>query len=248
MAAVSVLRDVAITAARKAEERRRESAGATHAATQSDEWEPSDKLTQARARLQAEAARAGLVDEDPLGPLVNVLSDMLGTVGEITGGHARRLETLQAGARDLTQAEIDRAKAEIASAESVTIGRISSAIAASADAALVRRVGVFDRNTALAAAGVLVASIGIALGSGYLWGRTVARAEVVQTEQNLSAAFRAGAGGAGAWLTLMMANDPTQALAECRGPALWTDKATGRRACRVPLWLDAIQPTVPGVR
>jgi hypothetical protein len=245
MAAVSVLRDVAITATRKVAERRREHAVAVRAATQSDEPEPSNKLTQARARLQAEATRAGLIDEDPLGPVVSALSDMLGTVGDITGEHARRLEALLTGARDLAQTEIDRAKAEIAAAEAVTIGRISSAIAASADAALVKRVRVFDRNTALIAAGVLIASIGIALGGGYLWGRIVARAEIVQTEQNLTAAFRAGAGGAGAWLTLMTANDPTLALAECRGPASWIDKATGRRACRVPLWLDAVPPTVP---
>src|SRR4051812_14965792 len=170
MAAVSALRDVAIKAAQKADERRRQQEVAARAVTQSDECEPINKLTQARARLRTEAARAGLLAEDPLGPLVSALSDMLSTVGEITGGHAQRLETLQSGARDLAQAEIDRAKAEIAATESVTIDRISSAIAASADAALIKRVRVFDRNTALVAAGVFVASVGIALGAGYVWG------------------------------------------------------------------------------
>jgi len=239
---VRALREVAMTATRQ---RRVERPLAVPADTRTDVHDPCNGLAEARARLQAAATRAGFADDDPLGPVLTALSDVLGAVGAVSVDHAQRLETLQSGARDLAQTEIDRAKAEIAAAESVTIGRISSAIAASADAALVRRVRVFDRNTALAATGVLLACIGTAVAGGYLYGRTVTRTEIVQTEQGLAAAFRTGSRGASAWLTLMTANDPTQALAECREPALWIDKTTGRRACRVPLWLDPAPPTVP---
>jgi hypothetical protein len=248
MVALSELRKVAVTATRQAAACRTKRATAVPADTRTDRPEPCNGLTEARAKLHAVATRTGFTDEDPLGLVLSALSDVLGAVGAITTEHAQRLEALQINARDLAQMEIDRAKQEIAAAESATIGRISTAIAASANAALVRRVQVFDRNTALAAASVLFASVVMALSVGYLYGRTVARAEIVQTEQDLAAAFRTGASGASAWLTLMMANDPTQALAECRGPTLWTDKATGRRACRVPLWLDPPPPTVPEPR
>ena len=242
---MSVLREVAKTATRQAEVRRVEQPLAVSADTRTGVHDPCNGLAAARARLQAAAIRAGFADDDPLGPVLRALSDVLGAVGAITTEHAQRLEAVQTNARDLAQTEIDRAKQEITAAESATIGRISMAIAASANAALLRRVRVFDRNTALAAASVLFAFVVLSLGGGYLYGRTAARAEIVQTGHDLSAAFRTGANGASAWLTLMMANDPTQALAECRGPALWTDKATGRRACRVPLWLDPPPPTVP---
>ena len=242
---MSVLRDVATTAIRRAAARSREQANALPADAQTDVLDPCNGLAESCARLRAAAARAGFADDDPLGVVLSALADLLGAVGTVTGEHARRLQTLQAGAREVAQLEIDRARQEIAAAESATVGRISSAIAASADAALARRVRVFDRNTALAATGILCASIGIAAGGGYLRGSVTGRAEVVRTEQKLAAAFRAGASGASAWLTLMTANDPTQALAECHGAALWIDKATGRRACRVPLWLDPPSPTAP---
>lgn len=248
MVALSVFLEGASSAIREAEAPQERPGKPVSGEAPTDVPAVLDGLAEARARLQAAAAHAGVSDEDPLGPVLNGLSDVLGAVATITAEHASRLETFQVRAGDLAQLVIDRAKTELAAAASVTIERIASAIAASADAALVKRVRVFDRNTALAATGILFASIGTAADAGYLCGRAVARSDIVETEQNLAAAFRAGAGGASAWLTLMTANDPTQALAECHGPALWIDKATGRRACRVPLWLDAVPPTVPNER
>jgi hypothetical protein len=48
-----------------------------------------------------------------------------------------------------------------------------------------------------------------------------------------------------AWLSLMNANDPTQALAGCAGDAVKVIE--GRRACEVPLWLDPPKSDAPVV-
>jgi hypothetical protein len=59
------------------------------------------------------------------------------------------------------------------------------------------------------------------------------------------AAFQRGPAAAAAWLGLMAANDPVQALAGCSGSEIKV--ISGRRACTVPLWLDPPKAGAPPI-
>jgi hypothetical protein len=78
------------------------------------------------------------------------------------------------------------------------------------------------------AAAVLMAGVG-----GYAWGYRSARRETQVVEAGIQqAAFQRGPAAAAAWLGLMVANDPIQALAGRAGSDV--KMITGRRACTVP--------------
>lgn len=79
-----------------------------------------------------------------------------------------------------------------------------------------------------------VACVGlVALGVGYAAGRHGRAAEVRLVEQGLALSLPAGS----AWLGIIR-NNPDGA-AVLAGAQRWTDKATGRQAAAVPVWLDA---------
>ena len=83
------------------------------------------------------------------------------------------------------------------------------------------------------AAGLLVALVG----GGYWWGHSSATARIQETETGLAAAFANGPEAARQWWSLMAWNDPREALAQCQGRAVSVQG--GRRACAVPLWIEA---------
>jgi hypothetical protein len=100
------------------------------------------------------------------------------------------------------------------------------------------------RGTALAAAGALFGTALLFGGGGYLWGRWSALASVRETESGWAAMFRDGPRAAADWLDLATWNDPRQALAQCGSGN--TAVQGGRKACRVPLWVEAPpKPTAP---
>jgi hypothetical protein len=197
----------------------------------------------AQDELDQAIQRGGLA-RDPMRFALRALSSTLGAMHGLHRAEREHHDDVRRILDEQTRAAVDRAKTEMRAAEAVTVERIATAIAASADAALTRRVRVFDRNTAVAASGVLFAVTAMALGGGYLWGATSARAAIQQTEAGLRVAFREGPATAQTWLTLMRANNPDQALAGCTGSAIWT-APDGRRACRAALWLDMPHTVAP---
>jgi hypothetical protein len=195
------------------------------------------------ARMRIAAREAGIDDDGPLTPLLDTLMLTLGRLGALTDrnaristGHAEALAAVLTRARQSAEAETARFHASLESAKAETVRDVADHIARSADAALTRRVRVFDRNTALLAAAVLTGSILAALAGGYWWGSSSATAAFRVTEAGLQAAFADGPGAARDWLNLMTWNDPRQALARCRGDAVAIQY--GRRACGVPLWIE----------
>jgi hypothetical protein len=202
-------------------------------------------------RMRAAARQAGIDDDGPLTPLLDVFMLTLDRLGALTDRNARistehtaALDTALTLARQAANAETERFYASLDAAKAETVRDVAQHIARSADAALRRRVQVFDRNTALVAAGVLVGSILIALAGGYWWGDSNATAGIRETEVGLQAAFSDGPEAARDWLNLMTWNNPEKALAQCRGPAVFTDY--GRRACGVPLWIEKpVNPPPP---
>jgi hypothetical protein len=143
-------------------------------------------------------------------------------------------------ARRTADAEAERFSAKVLATETDIIRRIAGSIAASADEALTRRVQVFDRNTALLAAAVLVGVAFACLGGGYLWGGNDARADIHETEAGLRAAFSDNAADANNWMLLMDWNDLGHALSTC-GNANRAILDHGRHACLVPLWTERPQ-------
>ena len=200
------------------------------------------------AQMRIAARQAGIDDDGPLTPLLDAMMLTLERLGaltdrnaRITTEHAAALSTALRDARQAADAETQRFYASLEAAKAKTVRDIADHIARSADAALTRRVRVFDRNTALTAAAVLAGGILIALGGGYGWGSLTALAGIHETEASLRVAFDNGPQAARTWLDLMLWNDPANALARCRGSAVSIQG--GRRACQVPLWID---PPPPG--
>lgn len=203
-------------------------------------------------RMRAAARQAGIDDDGPLTPLLEAFMLTLTCLGGLTDRNARISADHAAGlaaaldqARQAADAETERFRAGLDAAKAETVRDVAIHIAHSADAALTRRVRVFDRNSALVAAGVLVGSILVALAGGYWWGDSSATVAVHETEAGLQTAFSDGPRAARDWLNLMTWNDPEKALAQCDGSAVSIQQ--GRRACGVPLWIEKpVTPPPPG--
>ena len=204
------------------------------------------------ARMRIAARHAGIDDDGPLTPLLDAIMLTLERLGaltdrnaRITTDHAAALDIALRDARQSADAETQRFYARLEAAKAQTVRDVAHHIARSADAALTRRVRVFDRNTALIAAAVLAGGILAAFGGGYWWGSSTALAAVRETEAGLQAAFNDGPHAARTWLDLMLWNDPDKALAQCFGNAVSIQD--GRRACGVPLWIEKLpSPPPPG--
>ena len=204
------------------------------------------------ARMRTAARQAGIDDDGPLTPLLEALMLTLERLGALADRnarigteHAAALDTALTLARQSANAETERFRASLEAAKAETVHDVAYHIARSADAALTRRVEVFDRNTALIAAAVLVGGILSAFAGGYWWGSSSAKAAIHETEAGLQAAFNDGPEAAHDWLDLMIWNDPETALAQCRGDAVSIQD--GRRACGVPLWIEK-RPSPPPPR
>jgi hypothetical protein len=200
------------------------------------------------ARMRAAARQAGIDDDGPLTPLLETFMLTLARLGaltdrnaRITTEHAAALAATLGQARRAADAETERFHSYLDAAKAETVRDVAYHIARSADDALTRRVRVFDRNSTLIAASVLVGSILVAGIGGYWWGSSSATAAVHETEAGLQAAFTNGPRAARDWLNLMTWNDPEQALAQCHGDAVSIQQ--GRRACGVPLWIE--KPVTP---
>jgi hypothetical protein len=203
------------------------------------------------ARMRAATRQAGIDDDGPLTPLLEAFMLTLTRLGGLTdrnarisADHAAALVAALDQARQAADAETGRFHARLDAAKAETVRDVANHIARSADAALTRRVRVFDRNSALIAAAVLVGSILAAGLGGYWWGNSSATAAIHETEVGLQAAFNNGPTAARDWLNLMTWNDSEQALAQCHGDSVVIQG--GRRACTVPLWIEKpISPPPP---
>jgi hypothetical protein len=178
-------------------------------------------------RMRAAARQAGIDDDGPLTPLLEAFMLTLARLGGITdrnarvsADHAAALAAALDQARQAADAETARFHARLDAVKAETIRDVANHIARSADAALTRRVRVFDRNSALIAAAVLVGSILAAAAGGYWWGDSSATSAIRETEAGLQAAFNDGPTAARDWLNLMTWNNPERALAQCRGDAV----------------------------
>jgi hypothetical protein len=202
-------------------------------------------------RMAQAAIRDGLTEDGPLVPTLQALRLCIDSLREMTrissqipNHYVGQILDALATSRAVAEAETDRFRAEIEHTEADIVHRIAHSIAQSADKALARRVRVFDRNTALAAAVILVMTAVSCLGSGYWWGSRDVSTGIHQTEWRLQAAFAHGGLGASLWALLMQANDINAAIQQCHGPNL-IQTGTARSACLVPLWTSLADEPPP---
>ena len=112
---------------------------------------------------------------------------------------------------------------------------VNSVTAAVKDASLQHRLRLEKRSSLIAGAVAAMLAVG-GFTAGHWWGWSSGQASVRVAEQQVAAAFRWGPEVARAWGEVMANNDIGQALEQCTGAALF--RVNGRKACRVPLWLD----------
>jgi hypothetical protein len=211
----------------------------------------SDEESEALIADLREAARqAGMQRDDPMMPLmtafaraIRFLSARNAKSERIAAETTQRILDALLRSREASDAETKRFREQLAAVEAATIARIATSIARSADDALRHRVVVFSRAVSLTAAGVLFAVAGGCLGGGYWWGWTQATAGVHETEAGLRTAFAEGPAAAHEWLNLMQWNSVWNALVQCKDGAAF--RQAGRKACNMPLWIEAPLPAVP---
>lgn len=144
----------------------------------------------------------------------------------------------------LTRLVLDKQEAARQPLDPAAIRRIEAAAAQGASSKA-REIAVgYRRLTLVAAAGIVLGGLGITGVGGYGWGHATAMAQRRATEARLSAAFSEGGKGAALWLALMQYNDLGAALANCTPARVYTDRE-GRRACAVPLYIEAAK-AAPG--
>jgi hypothetical protein len=202
-------------------------------------------------RSLREAARAaGVLVGDPMAVLVEALAQAVGFLGHQRAALARtaedvteRLGTILHEGREFAEAEADRFRAECRAAEADTVRSLSAVLADTAERALTHRARALDRRTAALVAFGMAAAFIAGGGGGWWAGVTTTRAVIVETEDNLRAAFRHGPETARLWVDLMSWNDVRAAIVRCRDSGQIRQEG-GRKVCSLLLWVSA-PPAVP---
>ena len=200
-------------------------------------------------QLRHATRAAGVGRGDPMMPLLESLAQIIRFFGKRTAdsdrtGTEASLRIVQALTLAKSTADAERRvfEASLATAQARTISDISSAIARSAEAALTRRVRVFDRNTTLIAVAVLFSMTGVCLTGGYWWGSSNALAGIHETEAGLRAAFANGPVNAKAWADLLEWNPIRESVERCNKPGFFSTEG-GRKVCSISLWIEPPKPT-----
>ena len=192
----------------------------------------ADALDQQVRDAQEEMARgverAGLL-RDPYRHLMAAQSAALGVFPSVLRG-------LRAAVEQASQ-PVDPASVE----------RLAHAAASGAERNAAKLARAHALRTVLVAAGTLAGAVLVAGVGGFAWGYHSASNDWHAVGDGVQrAAFQRGSAAASTWLSLLNANDPTQALAGCTGSAVKVIE--GRRACEVPMWLDPPRIEAPAIR
>ena len=169
-------------------------------------------IREAQAELERAVVKAGLTN-DPIRYLLEATSGALGAFLVGIEAMRRPMDT--------------ELRATLTAAHSDAMRREGKRLVASN----------IRRDAFLAGLGVVV--LVVATGAGcYAWGRSAEATRSREVGGALAASLRDGSASGQRWLDLMHGNDILAALKRCEGNAVTRD-AAGRRACAVPLWIDA---------
>ena len=203
------------------------------------------KLAALLDEMRRAARKTGVDVDGPLGPVLSALILVLEWLGVCVA--ELRMISVEYGSQALQRLQAVRAADEAATSHLETqmeaakiriVHDFRADIARDFDKLTVGRVRAEVWKISLIAAIVLVASVTLSLVAGYHWGRTNAEASIYETESRLQAGFRNGLRGASHWAGLMAWNDILIALQFCDTNADLVISQHGRRACKVPLWIE----------
>lgn len=206
----------------------------------SDEPRPVEAtIEQAEQRLLAEgkaladAARAaGIIETDPLWPLICALRSFIGALADFVGPYPRELRALLQVSRGAVDRAVEEARERVAAIEVSSTEKISDAVAARVDKHLAGRLWRMDWKASITAAGAVAVACLIGVVLGYRVGSWQAGGQFALLNGALSS-LRTPA-SARQWTDLIRYNpDLAAAVAACRPlPA-----PSGGAPCAVPLWL-----------
>jgi hypothetical protein len=203
------------------------------------------KLAALLDEMRRAARKTGVDVDGPLGPVLSALILVLEWLGVCVAElrmisveyGSQALQRLQA-VRAADEAATSRLQTQMEAAKIRIVHDFRADIARDFDKLTVGRVRAEVWKISLIATVVLIASVAVSLIVGYRWGRTNATASIYETESRLQAAFRNGLPGASHWAGLMAWNDILIALQFCDTNADLVISQHGRRACKVPLWIE----------
>jgi hypothetical protein len=172
---------------------------------------------------------------DPAAESLTALWQVLAGMGALMQARqAERAEVAAALAAE-TQLVVDRASAELERRSAKLVERLGPDLARAAERHAAVRLWSIRLRTLLAAGAVSVALAAVVFAVSYGAGFSNGRTTGLLAGKSITAAMAAAPDAALAWARLMAANDPVAALKNCKPER----DASGRRYCRMPVWLDA---------
>lgn len=172
---------------------------------------------------------------DPAAESLTALCQVLAGMGALM--RARQAERREIAAAVEVQARlvVDRASAELETRSAAVVERLAPTLVRATERQVTTRLWTVRAKTLLLTAAV-VSVMGLAVFAvSYSAGYTSGRNDGLEEARVIASAMTAGPGAASAWARLMAANDPVAALKNCK-----TERdGTGRRYCRLPVWLDS---------
>lgn len=175
---------------------------------------------------------------DPAAESLTALWQVLAGMGALMQARQAERAEIAAAVAGETQLVVDRASAELERRSAALIERLGPDLAGAAERHAATRLWSIRLRTLLAAGAVSVALAMAVFAVSYAAGFSNGRATGLLSGKTILAAMAAGPGAASSWAQLMANNDPVAALKDCRPER----DSTGRRFCRMPVWLDPAKP------
>lgn len=206
----------------------------------SDEPRPEEAtIEQAEQRLLGEiralqdAARAaGIVETDPLWPLIRALCSFIGALADVVGPYPRELRALLQVSRGAVDRAVEEARERVAAIEASSTERISDKLAERIDKHLAGRLWRMDWKASLTAVGAVAVACLVGIMLGYRVGSWQADGQFAGLGGALSTLRTPQS--AARWTELIRDNpDVSAAISACRP----LPSPSGGSPCAVPLWL-----------
>lgn len=171
---------------------------------------------------------------DPAAESLTALWQVLTGMGALM--RARQAERQEIAAAVAAEAElvVCRASAEMESHSAALVQRLGPDLARAAERHVAIRLWSIRLRT-IVTSGAIAVGLGVAVFAvSYSVGFSNGRSAGLIAGKTITAAMTAGPDAASAWSGLMAANDPVAALKGCKSER----DSSGRRYCRLPVWLD----------
>jgi len=172
---------------------------------------------------------------DPAAESLTALWQVLAGMGALMQARQAERAEVSAALAAETQLVVDRASAELERRSAKLVERLGPDLARAAERHAAVRLWSIRLRTLLAAGTVSVALAAVVFAVSYGAGFSNGRTTGLLAGKTIAAAMASGSDAASQWARLMAMNDPVVALRNCKAER----DASGRRYCRMPVWLDA---------